>query len=125
MASCKTRILELWLCTDVPLTVARGASYTSVALNTGGWLGGCPRGESSGIGANAMVLRIRYYFPQHAHSVFYWKIHLVLDCDTFRLELDYRSIMHILVKVLSNQDSGTRMVLIPVRVQIVSLGMVA
>ena len=41
------------------------------------------------------------------------------------MELDYRSIMHILVKVLSNQDSGTRMVLIPVRVQIVSLGMVA
>ena len=31
-----------------------------------------------------------------------WKIHLVLDRDTFRLELDYRSIMHILVKVLSN-----------------------
>ena len=60
-----------------------------------------------------------------SHSVFYWKIHLVLDCDTFRLELDYRSIMHILVKVLYNQDSGTRMVLIPVRVQILSLGMVA
>ena len=60
-----------------------------------------------------------------SHSVFYWKIHLVLDRDTFRLELDYRSIMHILVKVLYNQDSGTRMVLIPVRVQILSLGMVA
>ena len=50
---------------------------------------------------------------------------MVLDCDTFRLELDYRSIMHIKVKVLYNQDSGTRMVLIPVRVQILSLGMVA
>jgi hypothetical protein len=37
-----------------------------------------------------------------SHSVFYWKIHLVLDRDTFRLELDYRSIMHILVKVPSN-----------------------
>ena len=56
---------------------------------------------------------------------FIGKYILVLDRDTFRLELDYRSIMHILVKVLSNQDSGTRMVLIPVRVQIVSLGMVA
>ena len=50
---------------------------------------------------------------------------LVLDRDTFRLELDYRSMMHILVKVLSNQDSATRMVLKPVRVQILSLGMVA
>ena len=59
-----------------------------------------------------------------SHSVFYWKIHLVLDRDTFRLELDYRSIMHILVKVPSI-NSGTRMVLIPVRVQILSLGMVA
>ena len=28
---------------------------------------------------------------------------MVLDRDTFRLELDYRSIMHILVKVLYNQ----------------------
>ena len=37
-----------------------------------------------------------------SHSVFYWKIHLVLDRDTFRLELDYRSIMHIKVKVPSN-----------------------
>ena len=71
----------------------------------------------------------RVKIPHHlsfiSHSVFYWKIHLVLDCDTFRLELDYRSIMHIKVKVLYNQDSGTRMVLIPVRVQILSLGMVA
>jgi hypothetical protein len=50
---------------------------------------------------------------------------LVLDRDTFRLELDYRSIMHILVKVLSNQDSATRMALNPVRVQILSLGMAA
>ena len=33
--------------------------------------------------------------------------------------------MHILVKVLSNQDSATRMALEPVRVQILSLGMVA
>ena len=41
---------------------------------------------------------------------FIGKYILVLDCDTFRLELDYRSIMHILVKVLSNQDSATRMV---------------
>ena len=56
---------------------------------------------------------------------FIGKYILVLDRDTFRLELDYRSIMHILVKVLYNQDSGTRMVLIPVRVQILSLGMVA
>ena len=50
---------------------------------------------------------------------------LVLDRDTFRLELDYRPIMHILVKVLSNQDPVTRMALEPVRVQILSLGMVA
>ena len=34
-------------------------------------------------------------------------------------------IMHILVKVLSNHDSATRMALKPVRVQILSLGMVA
>ena len=40
-------------------------------------------------------------------------------------QIPVRSIMHILVKVLYNQDSGTRMVLIPVRVQILSLGMVA
>ena len=40
---------------------------------------------------------------------------LVLDRDTFRLELDYRSIMHILVKILSNQGSATRMVLEVVR----------
>ena len=46
---------------------------------------------------------------------------LVLDGDTFRLKLDYRSIVNILVKVLSNQDSATRMVLEPVRVQILSL----
>ena len=38
---------------------------------------------------------------------FYWKIHLVLDCDTFRLELDYRSIVQILVKVLYNQARTT------------------
>ena len=50
---------------------------------------------------------------------------LVLDRDTFRLVLDYRSIMHIKVKVPSNQDSDTRMALKPVRVQILSLGMVA
>ena len=50
---------------------------------------------------------------------------LVLDHDTFRLELDCRSIMHIKVKVLSNQDFVTRMALKPVRVQILSLGMVA
>ena len=49
----------------------------------------------------------------------------VLDRGTFRLELDYRSIMHILVRVLSNQDSATRMVLEPRRMQILSLGMVA
>ena len=56
---------------------------------------------------------------------FIGKYILVLDRDTISivpLELDYRSIMHILVKVLSNQDSGTRMVLIPVRVQICRLG---
>ena len=50
---------------------------------------------------------------------------LHVDRDTFRLELDYRSIMHTLVKVLSNQDSATRMALKPVRMQILSLGMVA
>ena len=50
---------------------------------------------------------------------------LVPDRDTFRWELDYRSIMHILVKVLSNQDSTTRMALKLVRVQILSLGIVA
>ena len=50
---------------------------------------------------------------------------LVLDHDTFRWELDCRSIMHIKVKVLSNQDSATRMALKPVRVQILSLRMVA
>ena len=41
---------------------------------------------------------------------------LVLDRDTFQLELDYRSIMHINVKVPSNQDFDTRMALKPVRV---------
>ena len=56
---------------------------------------------------------------------FIGKYILVLDRDTFRLELDYRSIMHILVKVTSNQDSDTRMALKPVRMQILSLGMVA
>ena len=55
----------------------------------------------------------------------YFKYILVLDRDTFRLELDYRSIIHILVKVLYNQDSGTSMALKPVRMQILSLGMVA
>ena len=54
---------------------------------------------------------------------FIGKYILVLDHDTFRLELDYRSIIQIWVKVLSNQDSATRMVL--ERVQIMSLGMVA
>ena len=33
---------------------------------------------------------------------FIGKYILVLDRDTFRLELDYKSIMHILVKVTSN-----------------------
>ena len=33
---------------------------------------------------------------------FIGKYILVLDRDTFRLEVDYRSIMHILVKVTSN-----------------------
>ena len=56
---------------------------------------------------------------------FIGKYILVLDRDTFRLELDYRSIMHILVKVLSDQDSATRMALEPVRMQILSLGMAA
>ena len=56
---------------------------------------------------------------------FIGKYTLVLDRDTFRLEFDHRSIMHILVKVLSNQDSATRMALKPVRAQILSLGMVA
>ena len=56
---------------------------------------------------------------------FIGKCILVLDRDTSQLELDYKSIMHILVKVLSNQDSATRMALKPVRVQILSLGMVA
>ena len=46
---------------------------------------------------------------------FIGKYILVLDRETFRLELDYRSIMCILVKVFSNQDSATRMVLEPVR----------
>ena len=50
---------------------------------------------------------------------------LVLDRETFCLEPDWWSIMHIKVKVLSNQDSGTRMALKPVRVQVMSLGMVA
>ena len=50
---------------------------------------------------------------------------LVLDHDALRLELDYRSIMHIKVKMPSNQDSATRMALKPVRVQIMSLEMVA
>ena len=56
---------------------------------------------------------------------FIGKYILVLDRDKFRLALDYMSIMHILVKVLSNQDSATRMVLEPVRMQILSLAMVA
>jgi hypothetical protein len=56
---------------------------------------------------------------------FIGKYILVLDRDTFRLELDYRSIMHTSVNVLSNQDSATRMALKPMRVQILSLGMVA
>ena len=62
------------------------------------------------------------YFPQ---CILIEKNNLVLDRDTFRLELDYRSIMHILVKVLYNQDPGTRMALEQVRVQVLSLGMVA
>ena len=59
-----------------------------------------------------------FYFPQCI---------LVLDRDTlaFQLELDYRSILHISVKVLFNQDSSTRMTLKPVRMQILSLGTVA
>ena len=56
---------------------------------------------------------------------FIGKYILVLDRDTFRLELDYRSIMHNLVKVPYNQDSSTRMALEQVRVQVFSLGMVA
>ena len=56
---------------------------------------------------------------------FIGKYILVLDRDTFRLELDYRSIMHILVKVPYNQDSGTRMALEQVRVDILSLRLVA
>ena len=56
---------------------------------------------------------------------FIGKYILVLDRDTFRLELDYRSIMHIKVKVPSNQDFATRMALKPMRMQILSLGMVA
>ena len=56
---------------------------------------------------------------------FVGKYILVQDRDTFRLELDYMSIMHGKVKVPSNQDSATRMTLKPVRVQILSLGMVA
>ena len=63
-----------------------------------------------------------YLFPT---VYFIGKYILVLDRDTFRLELDYRSIMHILVKVLYNQDSATRMALEPVRMQILSLGMAA
>jgi hypothetical protein len=54
---------------------------------------------------------------------FIGKYILVLDRDTFRLELDYRSIMHILVKVLYNQDSATRMALMPVRMDLWSLAM--
>ena len=54
---------------------------------------------------------------------FIGKYVLVLDRDTFRLELDYRSIMHIKVKVSSNQESATRMTLKPVRVQVMSLEM--
>ena len=56
---------------------------------------------------------------------FIGKYILVLDRDTFRLELDYRSIIHTWANVLSNQDSATRMALKPVRVQILSLGMAA
>ena len=54
---------------------------------------------------------------------FIGKCILIIDRDTFRLELDYRSIMHILVKVLCNQDSATRIVLETMRVQILSCGM--
>ena len=56
---------------------------------------------------------------------FIGKYILFLDRDTFRLELDYTSIMHIKVKVPSNQDSAMRMALKPVKVQILSLGIVA
>ena len=56
---------------------------------------------------------------------FLGKYILVLDRGTFRLELDYRSIKQILVKVLSNQGSATRIALNPVREKILSLGMVA
>ena len=56
---------------------------------------------------------------------FIGKYILFLDRDTSRLELDYRSIMHIKVKVPCNQDSAMRMALKPVRVQILLLGMVA
>ena len=77
------------------------------------------RGEQVGKGGGNTILVL---FPT---VYFIGQYILVLDCDTFRLEVDYRSIMHILVKVLSNQDSATRMALKPVRVQILSLGMVA
>ena len=52
---------------------------------------------------------------------FIGKYILVLDRDTFRLELDYTSIMHTKALAPSNQDSATRMALKPVRVQILSV----
>ena len=50
-----------------------------------------------------------FYFPQcilFSTVYFIGKYMLVLDRDTVQLELDYRSIVHILVKVLYNQDSA-------------------
>jgi hypothetical protein len=49
-------------------------------------------------------VRYPHLFPT---VYFIGKYILVLDRDTFRLELDYRSIMHILVKVTSNQARTT------------------
>ena len=52
-----------------------------------------------------LQLSIRAYNNLFPTMYFIGKYILVLDRDTFQLELDYRSIMHILVNVLSNQDS--------------------
>ena len=57
-------------------------------------------------------VRVRLFPTVH----FIGKYIFVLDRVAFRLELDYRSVTHILVKVLSNQDSAMRMALKPVRV---------
>ena len=52
----------------------------------------------------AAASRAETWFPT---VYFIGKYILVLDRDTFRLELDYRSMMHILVKVTSNQARTT------------------